>query len=170
MHHDLENVKAANEANLHLYEMTRCKSSALFMGVDLHAVHRGFAKRVNRGNRVDWEIDDITVNNYSLGIWRKMYNSLVDSLTKRFQVNSIDIARDFQNILSNISEDSILEFLSMNSLIELYTTGINWKMLKLEMIRWNRLYKLSNLTKHTTDLKYLDKYLSEKSDHRLMLA
>ena len=56
----------------------------------------------------------------------------------------------------------------MNTLIELYTTDINWKMFKLETIQWNRLCKISNPTKHTTDLKYLHKYLCEESDHRLM--
>ena len=146
--------------------MTSCKSSAL--AIDLPAVPRGLAKRVNRGNRVDWEIDDIAANNYYHGIWTKMYNSLVGSLTKRFQGKAIDIAQDFLNILSNISEDSIFEFPSMNSLIELCTTDINWKMLKLEMIQWKRLCKIANPTKHTTDLKYLHKYLSEKSDHRIM--
>ena len=99
--------------------MTSCKSSALAMGIDLPAVPRGLAKRVNRGNRVDWEIYDIVVNNYYHGIWTKLYNSLVGSL-------------------------------------------------KLKMIQWNRLCKISNPTKHTTDLKYLHKYLSEKFDHRLM--
>ena len=118
---------------------------------------------MNRGNKVDWEIDDIAVNNYYHCIWTKMYNSLVGSLTKRFQGNAIEIARNFQN---NISEDSYFEFPSMNSLIELYTTDIN--LLKLEMIQWNRLCKISNPTKHTTDLKYLHKHLSEKSDHRLI--
>ena len=53
-----------------------------------------------------------------------MHNSLVGSLTKRFQGKAVDIARDFQKFLSNISEDSIFEFLSMNSLIELYTTEL----------------------------------------------
>ena len=51
---------------------------------------------MNRGNRVDGKIDDVAVNYYYHGIWTKMYNSLVVSLTKRFQGKAIDIARDFQ--------------------------------------------------------------------------
>ena len=51
-----------------------------------------------------------------------MYDSLVGWLT--IQGKAVDIARDFQKILSNISEDSIFEFLSMNSLIELYNTEL----------------------------------------------
>ena len=146
--------------------MTSCKTSALSMGIELPAVPRGLAKRVNRGNRVDWEIDDEVVDNYYHGIWTKMYNSLVVSLTKRFQGKAIDIALDFQDILSNIGEDPNSEFPS--SLMELYTSDLNWKFLKIEMIQWNRVGHISNPTKHTTNLKYLHKYLSENSDHRLM--
>ena len=125
--------------------MTSCKTSALTMGIELPAVPRGLAKRVKRGNRVDWEIDDAVVDNYYHGIWTKMYNSLVVSLTKRFQGKAINIARDFQDILSNISEDSNYEFPSMNSLINLYTTDLNWKFLKLEMIQWDRVSKYPTL-------------------------
>ena len=105
--------------------MTSCKTSALSMGIELPAVPRGLAKRVNRGNRVDWEIDDEVVDNYYHDIWTKMYNSLVVSLIKRFQGKAIDIALDFQDILSNIGEDPNFEFPS--SLMELYTSDLNWK-------------------------------------------
>ena len=44
--------------------MTSCNTSALTMGIELPAVPRGLAKTVNRGNRVDWEIDDAVVDNY----------------------------------------------------------------------------------------------------------
>ena len=46
-------------------------------------------------------------------------------MTERFQGKAIDIARDFQDILSNISRDSNYELPSMNSLMELYTTDLN---------------------------------------------
>ena len=48
-----------------------------------------------------------------------------------FQCKATDIARDFQDILSNISGDSYYEFASK----ALYTTDLNWKFLKLEMIQ-----------------------------------
>ena len=54
---------------------------------------------MKRGNRVDWEIDDVVIENYYNGIWTNMYNSLEMSMTKRFQGKAIDIARDFQDIL-----------------------------------------------------------------------
>ena len=44
-----------------------------------------------------------------------MYNSLEMSMTKRFQGKAIDIARDFQDILSNLKEGA--EFPNMNSLM-----------------------------------------------------
>ena len=92
------------------------------MGIELPAVPRGLAKRVKRGNRVDWEIVDVIENYYS-DIWTNMYNSLEMSMTKRFQGKAIDIARDFQDIFSNLKEGA--EFPNMNSLMELYTTVIN---------------------------------------------
>ena len=58
---------------------------AYAMGIELSAVPRGLAKRVNRGNRVVWEFDDVVVDSYYHGIWINMCNSLVVSLTKRFQ-------------------------------------------------------------------------------------
>ena len=57
----------------------------------------------------------------------------------------------------------------MNSLIELYTTDINWEFLKMEIIQWKRVILLSNVAKDTTSLKYLHQYLAENSDHRVML-
>ena len=75
--------------------MTDCKNSGLTMGIELPAVPRGLAKRVKRGTRVDWEIDDVVIENYYHGIWTNMYNSLEMSMTKRFQVKAIYIARDF---------------------------------------------------------------------------
>ena len=63
-----------------------------------------------------------------------MYNSLLVSLTKHFQGKTIDIAQDFHDILSSISEDSNNEFPSMNSLMELHTTYVNWKYFKIEII------------------------------------
>ena len=56
--------------------MTDCKNSALTMGIELPAVPRGLAKRVKRGNRVDWEIDDVVIENYYHGIWTNMYNCI----------------------------------------------------------------------------------------------
>ena len=50
--------------------------------------------------------------------------------------------------------------------MELYTTDL--KFLKLEMIQRNRVCQISRPTKHTTDLKYLHKSLSGKSDYRLI--
>ena len=88
-------------------------------GIDLLAVPRGIANKVKRGNRVDWEIDDVIIENYYHIIWKNMYNSLEMSMTKRFQGKSIDIARDFQDILSNLEEGA--EFTNMNSPMELYT-------------------------------------------------
>ena len=44
--------------------MTYCKNTALTIGVDLQAVPRGIVKRVKSGNRVDWEIDDVFIENY----------------------------------------------------------------------------------------------------------
>ena len=146
--------------------MTDCKNSALTMGIELPAVPRGLAKRVKRGNRVDWEIDDVVIENYYHGIWTNMYNSLEMSMTKRFQGKAIDIARDFQDILSNLKEGA--ELPNMNSLMELYTTDINWEFLKVEMIQWKRVILLSNVAKDTTSLKYLHQYLAENSDHRVM--
>ena len=73
------------------------------MGIDLLAVPRGIAKKVKRGNRVDWEIDDVIIENYYHIIWKNMYNSLEMLMTKRFQGKSIDIARDFQDILPNLN-------------------------------------------------------------------
>ena len=146
--------------------MTDCKNSALTMGIELPAVPRGLAKRVKRGNRVDWEIEDVVIGNYYHGIWTNMYNSLEISMTKRFQGKAIDIARDFQDILSNLKEGA--EFPNMNSLMELYTTDINWEFLKMEMIQWKRVILISNVAKDTTSLKYIHQYLAENSDHREM--
>ena len=47
-----------------------------------------------------------------------MYNFLVVSLTKRIQGKAIDIAEEFQSILSNLKECA--EFPNMNPLIKLY--------------------------------------------------
>ncbi|KAI6658942.1 hypothetical protein LOD99_10861 [Oopsacas minuta] len=80
-----------------------------------------------------------------------MYNSLVLSLTKCFQGKAINISLDFQDILSNIGEDANFEFPS--SLMELYTSDLNWKFLKIKTIQWNRVGYISNPTKQTTNLK-----------------
>ena len=88
------------------------------------------------------------------------------SMTKRFQVEAIFIAIDFQDILSNLKAGA--EFPNLNSLMELYTTDINWKFLKMEMIQRKRVILLSNVAKDTTSLKYLHQYLAENSDYRVM--
>ena len=88
------------------------------------------------------------------------------SMTKRFQGKAIDIARNFQDIWSNLKEGA--EFHSMNSLMELYSTNINWKFWKMEMIQWKRVILLYNVAKYTTSLKYLHQYIAENSDHRVM--
>ena len=69
-----------------------------------------------------------------LSIWTNMYNSLVESLTKRFQCKAIDITGEFQGILSNFNECA--EFPNMNPLIELYNS-VNWEFLKMEKKQTN---------------------------------
>ena len=47
--------------------MDNCNNLALTIGIELPAVTRGLAKRVKRGNRVDWEFDDAVVDDYYNG-------------------------------------------------------------------------------------------------------